>query len=109
MITVKGKANADWAIVSHIIDLGAPNVEFENITFDCKTIKDASGHIFVRQKAGEWRRFYPFKTTHGQEEFVDKRFPRFKCSICNTQRIFGDLHFWAYCPYCGAKMERGDL
>ena len=54
MITVKGKADADWAIISHIIDLGAPNVEFENITFDCKTIKDASGHIFVRQKAGEW-------------------------------------------------------
>lgn len=54
MITVKGKADADWSIVSHIIDLSTPNIEFENITFDCKTIKDASGHIFVRQKAGEW-------------------------------------------------------
>lgn len=54
MITVKGKADADWAIISHIIDPSALNVEFKNITFDCKTIKDASGHIFVRQKAGEW-------------------------------------------------------
>ena len=54
MITVKGKTDMDRFIIGHIIDPSAPNVEFKNITFDCKMIKDASGHIFVRQKAGEW-------------------------------------------------------
>lgn len=50
MITVKGQTEMDKYIVGHIIDPSVPNIEFKNITFDCKTIKDASGHIFVRQK-----------------------------------------------------------
>lgn len=54
MITVKGETNIDKFIIGHIIDPNVSNVEFKNITFDCKIIKDASGHIFVRKKAGEW-------------------------------------------------------
>lgn len=54
MITVKGQADIDRFIIGHIIDPSAPNVEFKNITFDCKTIKDASGHIFVRQIAADF-------------------------------------------------------
>ena len=54
MITVKGQANMDRFIIGHIIDPSVPNIEFKNITFDCKTIKDASGHIFVQQNTDKW-------------------------------------------------------
>ena len=54
MITVKGQADMDRFIIGHIIDPSVSNIEFKNITFNCKTIKDASGHIFVRQKVEEW-------------------------------------------------------
>jgi len=95
MITVKGKADADWAIISHIIDLGAPNVEFENITFDCKTIKDASGHIFARQKAGEW--------VEQESDNIEKIY---LCSNCENYEAWGETEKTPYCPNCGAKMER---
>lgn len=92
MITVKGQADADLAIISHIIDPSAPNVEFKNITFDCKTIKDASGHIFVRQKAGEWQ------DEHGKP----MRWGSFAgyCSNCGKWSEY----LTDYCGNCGAKM-----
>ena len=55
MITVKGQADIDRFIISRIIDPSAPNIEFKNITFDCKTIKDADGNVFFRQETGEWQ------------------------------------------------------
>ena len=93
MITVKGQADTDRFIIGHIIDPSAPNVEFKNITFDCKTIKDASGHIFVRQKTGEWQ--------DGDGIRDDESEYCVYCSECGNWSEYREL----YCGACGAKME----
>ncbi len=31
---------------------------------------------------------------------------RIKCSKCHKVLFIGDTRLWAYCPYCGSKMER---
>lgn len=48
MITIKDQTDMDRFIISRIIDPSAPKIEFKNITFNCKMIKDASGNVFVK-------------------------------------------------------------
>ena len=53
---VKFKTNAtalDMAIVNSIKNVAVKNIEFKNITFECETITDAVGHVFVRQRSKE--------------------------------------------------------
>lgn len=95
MITVKGQTDIDKFIIGHIIDPSAANVEFKNITFDCKTIKDASGHIFVQQKAGEWQK--EIKGNGWSEWAV------LTCDQCGAV-IENPTFETNYCPNCGAKM-----
>lgn len=92
MITVKGQADADLAIISHIIDPSAPNVEFKNITFDCKTIKDADGNVFVRQETGEWV---------NEDGTPSKALYSLYCSECGEWSEYRGK----FCLWCGAKME----
>jgi hypothetical protein len=51
---VKFKTNAtalDMAIVNSIKNVAVKNIELKNITFECETITDAVGHVFVRQRS----------------------------------------------------------
>ena len=52
MIKIKGEGTLlDWQIINSIKDVSAKNIELKNITFECETITDAAGHIFVRQES----------------------------------------------------------
>jgi len=54
MIKIKGEGTSlDWRIINAIKDVSVKNIEFKNITFECETIIDAAGHIFVRQESRE--------------------------------------------------------
>ena len=54
MIKIKGEGTSlDWQIINSIKDVSAKNIELKNITFECETITDAAGHIFVRQRSKE--------------------------------------------------------
>ena len=47
MVTIKNGTKFDEDVASHIINPSEPNIKFYNITFDCETIEDASGNVFV--------------------------------------------------------------
>lgn len=47
MVTIKNGTEFDKYVVSHIEKPSNPNIKFHNITFDCETIEDASGNVFV--------------------------------------------------------------
>ena len=50
MIIIKNNLTPlDATIINSIKDLNSMHVKFKNITFDCETIEDASGHVFVRK------------------------------------------------------------
>lgn len=52
-VSVKGTASKlEMEILGGIIDPDCPNIEFKNVTFDCKSIKDAAGHIFILTESG---------------------------------------------------------
>jgi hypothetical protein len=54
MIKIKGEGTSlDWQIINSIKDVSAKNIEFKNITFECETITDAVGHVFVWQRSKE--------------------------------------------------------
>ena len=54
MIKIKGEGTLlDWQIINSIKDVSVKNIEFKNIIFECETINDADGHIFVRQESKE--------------------------------------------------------
>ena len=54
MIKIKGEGTLlDWQIINSIKDVSVKNIEFKNIIFECETITDAAGHVFVRQESRE--------------------------------------------------------
>lgn len=53
MVTIKNGTKFDEDLVSHILNPSKPNIKFHNITFDCETIEDSSGNVFVRVRNGE--------------------------------------------------------
>lgn len=54
MIKFKTNATAlDMSIVNSIKNVAVKNIELKNIIFECETITDAAGHIFVRQESKE--------------------------------------------------------
>lgn len=53
MVTIKNGTKFDEDLASHIINPLNPNIKFHNITFDCETIEDASGNVFVQVCKGE--------------------------------------------------------
>jgi len=54
MIKIKGEGTLlDWQIINSIKDISVKNIEFKNIIFECETIIDAAGHVFVRQESKE--------------------------------------------------------
>ena len=54
MIKFKTNATAlDMSIIKSIKNVAVKNIELKNIIFECETIIDAAGHIFVRQESKE--------------------------------------------------------
>jgi hypothetical protein len=50
MVSFKGTASElEMEILGGIIEPDKPNIEFKNTIFDCESIKDAAGHIFINQ------------------------------------------------------------
>ena len=49
MVTIKGDISSlERMMLQGIKNPLAQNIKFTNVTFDCKTIEDASGHLFIR-------------------------------------------------------------
>ena len=103
MVSVKGTASRlEKEILNGIIEPNCPNIEFKNITFDCKSIKDAAGHIFINQtyynvapvRYGEW--------IHPREYGLN--LPEHYCSECRAWE-YSDVES-KFCPNCGAKMDK---
>lgn len=97
MVKIKGDSPFDKYVVQNIEDCMTENIAFHNITFDCKTIKDASGNVFVRvppmpERTGKWI----FGHTLG--------YSWMKCSECLVSQD-GQTACFSYCPCCGARME----
>ncbi len=43
---------------------------------------------------------------HGRWEVIEASDGLYKCSVCGEWQFIPEEHF-AYCPYCGAKMDGG--
>ena len=49
MVRIKGDISPlEGNIIQGIKNPMARNIKFTNVTFDCQTIEDASGHLFIR-------------------------------------------------------------
>ena len=49
MVTIKGDISSlEGFMLQGIKNPMARNIKFTNVTFDCQTIEDASGHLFIR-------------------------------------------------------------
>ena len=49
MIRIKGDiSQLERLMIQGIKNPLAQNIKFTNVTFDCQTIEDASGHLFIR-------------------------------------------------------------
>ena len=49
MVTIKGDISLlERLMIQGIKNPMAQNIKFTNVTFDCQTIEDASGHLFIR-------------------------------------------------------------
>lgn len=49
MVKIKGNISPlEGMILKGIKNPMAQNIKFTNVTFDCQTIEDASGHLFIR-------------------------------------------------------------
>ena len=103
MVSVKGTASElEKEILSGIIEPNCPNIEFKNITFDCKSIKDAAGHIFINQtywnvvpvQHGHWIKISPAGI--------------YECSECRKNVMTSDIEAYEYCHGCGTKMDGED-
>lgn len=100
MVSVKGTASKlEKEILNGIIEPNCPNIEFKNITFDCKSIKDAAGHIFINQtycnvapvRHGHWIKISPAGI--------------YECSECGKNVMTSDIEAYEHCHGCGAKMD----
>lgn len=100
MVSVKGTASElEKEILGGIIEPNCPNIEFKNITFDCKSIKDAAGHIFINQtycnavpvRHGHWIKISPAGI--------------YECSECRKNVMTSDIEAYEYCHGCGARMD----
>ena len=49
MVKIKGDiSQLEMLMLQGIKNPMAQNIKFFNVTFDCQTIEDASGHLFIR-------------------------------------------------------------
>ena len=49
MVIIKGDISSlEGFMLQGIKNPMAQNIKFTNVTFDCQTIEDASGHLFIR-------------------------------------------------------------
>lgn len=47
------------------------------------------------------------EVVHGRWDVIEASDELYKCSACGEWQYIPEEHF-AYCPYCGAKMDGGD-
>ena len=78
-------SSLEATMVSDMKNVQTNDVSFGNFTFDCNTITDASGNVFVRRKKGKW---------------IDL-WDRYRCSACNMEHSYEEN----FCPNCGADMR----
>lgn len=110
MITIKNGTKLDEDLISHILNPSKPNIKFHNITFDCETIEDASGNVFVwackrERKRGEWIHGKELSRAYIGDACVGINYEDFHCSACNVVIEKPCKPTWNYCPNCGAEMR----
>ena len=115
MVSVKGTASKlEMEILGGIIEPNCPNIEFKNVTFDCKSIKDAAGHIFINQTycnesdKKEVKDDNPLRHGHWIDEGAYADYTNvhaWRCSECEDHVLNYKCDLSRYCPNCGAKMD----
>ena len=55
-VVIKGSEPFDVMIASNIVNCQTANIKFKNISFQCETIEDAAGTVFVKMPSAqpEW-------------------------------------------------------
>lgn len=91
MVKVKTPLSSlEACIIDGIKDVQANNIKFHNIAFDCRTIEDSEGRVFVRKRTGKW---------------VWLNLCTIQCDQCFYKvRIVG-VEPDKFCPNCGADMR----
>lgn len=93
MVKVKAPLSSlEACIIDGIKDIQANNIKFHNIAFDCWTIEDYEGRVFMRKKTGKWI----------MEHYV------WFCSECGENPtkgmgyVQGRDELYDFCPKCGS-------
>ena len=97
MVKVKTPLSSlEACIIDGIKDVQANNIKFHNIAFDCRTIEDYEGRVFVRKRTGKWIEI---------EDFYNRISGR--CSVCGWESHMydDDVVGMNFCPNCGADMR----
>ena len=86
-------------MVSSLRDVETNNIKFDNFTFRCDTITDASENTFIKRKKGKWKQHYvgQERTPWGSD-----------CSVCGEWLVIDRLVMnekYHFCPNCGARMD----
>lgn len=92
MVKVKAPLSSlEACIIDGIKDIQANNIKFHNIAFDCWTIEDYEGRVFMRKKTGKW-----IKQDCGGVEYTAV------CSECGYGTFWSDALDFDFCPKCGS-------
>ena len=87
-------SSLEATMVSDMKNVQTNDVSFGNFTFDCNTITDASGNVFVRRKKGKWERV-------SMDKYIRHAEAWYRCDQCGAEYI-GMFNF---CGNCGADMR----
>ena len=90
----------EMKLVNNIEDVNSKFILFNNIIFDCDQIKDAAGHVFLRDD--------PCKVVASSTEGLVSDTPRKWCQLsCGHSFTFAGLGSLAACIVCGRRVEGG--
>ena len=101
-VVIKGSESFDVMIASHIANCQTANIKFKNISFQCETIEDADGTVFVKTPSAQPER--------KKGKWLDNDRYGYLCSECGAYLEIdcGDAEM-NFCPNCGADMRSRKL
>jgi len=111
MVKVKAPLSSlEACTIDGIKDIQANNIKFHNIAFDCWTIEDCEGRVFMRKKTGKWilkKELVPLPWDSGPlnwDNYDEKTHSEWKeyyhCSNCDWKS--GEFKGGNFCSNCGS-------
>ena len=78
--------------------------EFQSVSNDTKVIYAVEGLYEATEIIDEQPTVDAVEVVHGRWKVIEASDELYSCSACGEWQFIPEEHF-AYCPYCGAKMD----